>query len=223
MFARIRSGWDLTKKSWGVVRSHPGLARLPLTGGAVALIFFLLLCLPGAVIMGSEVPGKTVAGLALVTVGAYLASFSVIYFNVALAAGADQALRGDVPDIGAAKRVARSRAGNIAGWTLVSVVVWMVLGVLSGRGGIGGASGLITWIGVILGVIGVVLYTIGGTVPMVTGALITLLGVTIAIGGAVFGGATRGVFGVALYRHVADGSVAGPFTAAELEAVASSK
>jgi len=40
------------------------------------------------------------------------------------------------------------------------------------------------------------------------------------VGGAVFGGATRGVFGVALYRCVAEDRTLGPFTTADLDAAA---
>ena len=44
------------------------------------------------------------------------------------------------------------------------------------------------------------------------------MGVIITIGGAVFGGATRGVFGVALYHYVDQDRALGPFTAADLDA-----
>ena len=46
--------------------------------------------------------------------------------------------------------------------------------------------------------------------------------VVAAIGGAVFGGATRGVFGVALYHYVAENQVVGPFTAPDLDSAARS-
>jgi hypothetical protein len=44
--------------------------------------------------------------------------------------------------------------------------------------------------------------------------------VVVAVGGAVFGGATRGVFGVALYRYVAEDRAVGPFTPEDLESAA---
>jgi hypothetical protein len=212
----------------------------------------------------------------LLAVGVYLASFAVIFFNVALAAGADQALGGEEPDLSAARRVARSRIGSIAGWALVSVVVSVVLGAVRDRAGvvgaigasigaaiwslvtflvlpvlafegvgpvaamrrsaglfrqrwgqqvtgnlvIGGVSGLIVVAGVVLGVGGVCLLAAGGTGAEVVGALLVLVGVVVGIGGAVFGGATRGVFGVALYRYVAEDRALGPFTASDLDGVA---
>jgi drug/metabolite transporter (DMT)-like permease len=82
---------------------------------------------------------------------------------------------------------------------------------------IGGIAGLVVWVGVILGVGGVILF-IGGADPsaQIVGGLLTLVGVIIAVAGAVFAGATRGVFGVALYRYVAQDQTAGPFTESEL-------
>ena len=138
MFSRMRRGWGLTKKAWGVIRSHPGLAKLPLIGGAFAFIVFVVFGIPGALLLGADSTGGTVGGVVLLAIGAYLASFAVIYFNVALAAGADQALRGEEPDIDAAKGVARSRVGTIAAWALVSAAVSVVLGTLRDRGGAAG-------------------------------------------------------------------------------------
>jgi hypothetical protein len=276
MLDRIRGGWEMTKKAWGVVRSHPGLAKLPLIGGAIAVIIFLVLGVPGAAVMSGDTTARTAGGVALLTVGAYLAWFAVIYFNVVLLAGASQALRGDEPDLQAARRVARGRAGTIAGWALVSVIVSLVFAALGERGGvagrigallggaiwalatflmlpvltfegvgtfaamrrskelihdhwgeavtgsvvIGGVSELIAWLGVLVGVSGVVVFALDGVVAVVVGGLLVLVGMVVAIGGAIFAGATRGVFGVALYRYIADDHAIAPFTAAEFGAVA---
>src|SRR5262245_28751730 len=138
MFARMRRGWELTKKSWGVIRSHPGLARLPLIGGALALVAALIFIVPGAGLLTMDATAAKVGGVILIAVGAYLASFFVIYFNVALAAAADQALRGEEPNVKAARAVARSRLGVIAQWALVSAVVSVVLSTLRERGGAAG-------------------------------------------------------------------------------------
>ncbi len=123
MFERMRRGWQLTKKAWGVVRSHPGLAKLPLTGGALALVAVIVLGLPGIGLLSLDNGGAKVLGVVLIAIATYLASFAVIYFNVALAAGADEALRGLEPDITAAKALARRRIGVIAKWAGVSAAV----------------------------------------------------------------------------------------------------
>jgi hypothetical protein len=52
---------------------------------------------PGAAVLAADGTGNTVGGLVLLAIGAYLAAFAMISFNVALAAGADQALRARNP------------------------------------------------------------------------------------------------------------------------------
>src|SRR5262245_13031860 len=122
---RIRRGWELTKKAWSVIRSHPGLVRFPIYGGLLALLFGVVFMVPGSLLLSTDDDnlGALIGGVLLVAIGAYLAWFFVIYFNVALAAAADQALRGEQPDLRAARGVARSRIGVIAAWALVSALV----------------------------------------------------------------------------------------------------
>jgi hypothetical protein len=271
----MRHGWELTKKSWGVVRSYPGLIRLPIYGGLLALLCAAVFVLPGAFLLGRDGASAAakVGGAVLVAAGAYLASFFVIYFNVALAAAADRALQGSQPDLKAARAVARSRLSQIAAWALVSAVVSAALGFLRDRGGaagaigagiggaiwglvtfmvipvlafegmgpiaaikrsatlfrqrwgqqvtgnvlIGGIAGLIVVLGVAAGVGGVALLVAGDYGLEVLGAALLLLGIVLAVAGAVFAGATRGVFGTALYRYIAEERAVGPFSAPELE------
>jgi Family of unknown function (DUF6159) len=275
---RIRRGWELTKKSWSVIRSHPGLVRFPIYGGLLALLFGAVFMVPGAVLLSTDDgnEGALVGGILLVVVGAYLASFFVIYFNVALAAAADQALRGEVPDLHAARGVARSRIGVIASWALVSAVVSAFFAVLRDRAGalggiasavgaaiwslvtflvvpvlafegigpfdairrsaalfrqrwgqqvtgnlaIGGIAVLVTIVAVAIGVGGIALMASGSTGGEVAGAALLLIALVIGVGAAVFASATKGVFGVALYRYVADDAAVGPFTARDLESAA---
>ncbi len=275
MFERMRHGWELTKKSWGVVRSHPGLIRLPIYGGVLALLSAVIIAGPGAYLLSRDQgsTGTTVGGVALVVVGAYLASFFVIYFNVALAAAADEALRGQPPDLRAAGQVARSRIGVIAAWAAVSAVVSAFFALLRDKGGvvgtigagigaaiwglitfmvipvlafegigpfgaikrsatlfrqrwgqqvtgnvvIGGVAGLVVLLGVLAGFGGVALLAGGEAGLEVLGAGLLLLGVVLAVAGSVFAGATRGVFGTALYRYIAEDHAIGPFSTPELE------
>jgi hypothetical protein len=276
MFDRVRHGVGLTKKAWGVVRSHPGLVNLPITGGVVGLLAFVVIGVPGVVLLDGESTWVVVGGVVLLLVGAYSAGLAVAFFNVALIAAADQALRGEPPDIAAARRVARSRLGAIAAWGLVSFCVGFLLGALSEMSGavgrfaaslgaamwslvtflvlpvlafegigpiaamkrstglfrerwgqqvtgnvvIGGVAGLIVFLGVVVGVGGVYLVIAGGTASIMAGVLLILVGVIVTISGAVFGGATRNVFGVALYRYVAEDRALGPFTATDLAGAA---
>ena len=78
---------------------------------------------------------------------------------------------------------------------------------------IGGVAGLIVFAGLVVGLGGVALIIEGGTGAIAAGVLLLLVGFIATLGGAVFAGATRSVFGVALYRHVAEDRALGPFTA----------
>jgi Family of unknown function (DUF6159) len=275
MFERVRHGLALTKKAWGLVRSHPGLLKLPVTGGVVGLVAFVVLGVPGVVLLDNESTWVIAGGAVLLLLGSYLAGTIVLFFNVALVTAADQVLRGQEPDVGAAKRVARSRLGAIAAWGLVSFLVGMVLGALSEASGakgriaaygaamwslvtflvlpvltlegvgpiaaikrstelfrrrwgqqvtgnvvIGGVAGLMVFAGVMISLGGVSLSVAEGTAAIVAGAVVLVVGVVVTLGGAVFGGATRNVFGVALYRYVAEDGALGPFTAADLAGAA---
>ena len=271
----MKQGWELTKKAWSVVRSNPGLAKLPLTGGVLAVIAALVLAGPGLFLTSADQDATRYVGFFLIALGSYAASFIVIYYNVILAGAANDALDGREPDVAAARQVAKNRIPTIAGWALVSALVSVALSVLRDRGGIagqiaaslgaalwglvtflvipvvalegigpieaikrsgslvknrwgqqvtgnfviGGISTLISILGV-AGVIGGVALIASGSTWAILGAALVVLGLVIAVGGAVFGGATRGVFGVALYHFVAEDRAVGPFTAAELASTA---
>jgi Family of unknown function (DUF6159) len=276
MFQRMRQGWDLTKKAWGVVRREPKLLKLPIIGGAIALLIAVVIGGPGLWIAASDDSDAVVVGYALIAVAAYLASFVVIYYNVMLAAAANDALLGREPDLGSAKHIARSRIPAIAGWALISVIVSLLVNALRNRAGtagnilgavgaaawgfvtflvvpvlalegigpvaavkrsgtlvknrwgqqvtgnvvIGGFAALATIAGAIVAVLGgVLLFT--GTAGAIIGAVLIIVGVLAAIAGSVVAGATRGVFGVALYHFSADHRAVGPFTDHELAGAAS--
>ena len=115
MFTRMKQGWELTKKAWSVVRRHPGLAKLPLIGGALALVAALVLAGPGVFLANADSDATRLVGYILIALGSYAASFIVIYYNVILAAAANDALDGREPDVGAARQIAKNRIPTIAG------------------------------------------------------------------------------------------------------------
>jgi hypothetical protein len=139
----MRAGWALTKKSWQVIRSNPGLMRLPVIGGLLGSVLFIVFGGPGLFLLAQESPttSENVAGGALVVVGVYLSSFTVIYFNVALAACAQSALKGEQYSIGGGLAVSRSRLGAIAAWAAVSALISIIFSVIRDRGGLAGQIG----------------------------------------------------------------------------------
>lgn len=271
---RIKKGWQLTKKAWGVVRENPGLIKLPVYGGILAVIAFIVFAAPGALLIDASATtaGQVVGGV-LIAFGAYLASFSVIYFNVALAAAADLAFRGQPASTSAGLAVAKQRRGVIAQWAAVALIVSMIFNAIRDRGGLAGqiaaglgaalwalitfliapvlafeglgpmaairrsssmfkekwgqqitgniAIGAITGIAMILSILvaslGVFILVSGNSAAIVAGGGLAVLGAASFIAAAVVSGAVRGVFGVALYRYIAEGTPVGPFSIDELE------
>lgn len=271
----MKQGWELTKKAWSVVRRHPRLAKLPLTGGVLAVVAALVLAGPGVFLANADQDATRLVGYVLIALGSYAASFLVIYYNVILAAAANDALEGREPDVAAARLIAKRRIPVIAGWALVSALVSIAFAVLRDRGGIPGRIaatlgaaiwGLVTFLVIpvlalegvgpieaikrsgslvknrwgqqvtgnfVIGGIGTVFTfvgaaaIVGGVALMasgsgwgVLGGVLVVAGLVIAVAAAVFAGATRGVFGVALYHFVAEDRAVGPFTAAELASTA---
>ena len=43
--SRIKRGWELTKKSWGVLRAHPDLFRFPIYSAIATVPLALILSL----------------------------------------------------------------------------------------------------------------------------------------------------------------------------------
>ena len=91
-------------------------------------------------------------------------------------------------------------------------------GQITGNVAIGGIAGLVLLVAILIGVGGVFLLAAGNAAADVFGAVLLVLAFVIGIASAVFAGATRGVFGVALYRYVAEEHAIGPFTTADSRA-----
>jgi Family of unknown function (DUF6159) len=133
---RIRRGWALTKKSWSLLRSHPGLLRFPLYGGVASIVATLVVVGPGLYLIDASSTG---AGVVLLAVGLYLLTLVGLYFSVGLAAAADMTFRGGEASVGDGLAVSRERFGAIAGWAALSTAVGVLLSLLEDQGGIAGA------------------------------------------------------------------------------------
>ena len=151
---RIRRGWALTKKSWGLLNSHRELVRFPLYGGIATIILGLVFLGPGAFALDQHTYG---VGVPLVVIGIYVLSVVGIYFSVGLAACADRIFRGESATIGDGIAVANSRLGAICGWAALSTAIAVVIGALENQGGalgdiagrlVGAAWSLVTFLSV---------------------------------------------------------------------------
>jgi hypothetical protein len=151
---RWRQGWELTKKSWAVLKSHRELIRFPIYGALLAMALVIVLVAPGVYLIDD---GQRVIGGLLVALGLYGASFVSIYFGVALAATADKIFQGQQATISDGFAVARTRIGAIAGWAALAALVGTIVSLIQQSGSIGeaiigsligAAWGLITFLAV---------------------------------------------------------------------------
>jgi Family of unknown function (DUF6159) len=151
---RIKRGWTLTKKSWGLLNSHRELVRFPLYGGIATIILGLVTLGPGAFALDKHSYG---IGVPLVVIGIYVLSVIGIYFSVGLAACADRIFREESGTFADGIAVANSRFGAICGWAALSTAVSLIIGLIENQGGalgdiagrlIGTAWSLVTFLSV---------------------------------------------------------------------------
>ncbi len=133
---RIRRGWALTKKSWGLLRENRELVRFPLYGAAATILCAAIVVGPGVYLIDD---GQTVFGGALAVIGFYLLATIGTFFSVGLAATADMIFHNRQATVGDGIAVARSRFPQICGWAAVSTVVGLILSALENQTGVLGS------------------------------------------------------------------------------------
>jgi hypothetical protein len=132
---RMKRGWGLTKKSWGLLTEHRQLIRFPLYGGVATTVMAIIVVGPGLYLIDD---GKLAPGAPLVIIGLYLLALIGTFYSVGLAACANLIFGGEDAKFSDGTAVARSRFGQIAGWALVSTVIGTIVGLLQEQGGIAG-------------------------------------------------------------------------------------
>lgn len=191
--SKIRRGWQLTKKSWALLRENPDLLRFPLYGGLATIVCALIVVGPGVFLIEED---QAVLGGALAVIGFYLLAVIGTYFSVGLAAAANMVFQGQQATVADGLAVSRSRFSQIAGWAAVSATIGIALSALENQGAIGQIAGRLLAVGwSLITFLAVPVIALEGTGPFETlkrssslfksrwGAQITG---NIAIGGAVF-------------------------------------
>jgi len=133
--SRIKRGWGLTKKSWGLLNEHRELIRFPLFGALATIVPAVVFLGPGLYLFDKD---QLAGAIPLVVIGVYALSVVGFYFSVGLAACADMIFRGQEATVADGLAVARSRFAQICGWAAVSTAISAVMGLLENQGGIGG-------------------------------------------------------------------------------------
>jgi hypothetical protein len=134
--SRIKRGWGLTKKSWGLLNGHRELIRFPIYGAVATTLLAIVTLGPGLYLLDQDSLGGAIP---LLVIGVYVLSVVGFYFSVGLAAAADMIFRGRA-DVTVADglAVARERFSQICGWAALSTAISVLMGVLENQGGIGG-------------------------------------------------------------------------------------
>jgi len=141
---RIKRGWALTKKSWGLLRENRQLLRFPLYGAAATIVTAAIVVGPGVYLIDD---GQVAFGGPLAVIGFYLLAVIGIFFSVGLAATADSIFHGREATVGDGIAVARERFSQIAGWAAVSTVVGLILSALENQGMVGQIAGRLLAVG----------------------------------------------------------------------------
>ncbi len=165
---RIRRGWELTKKSWAVLREHRQLLRFPLYGGVATIPLAVITLGPGLYLIEE---GEIAPGAPLTILGLYVLAFVGIFFSVGLAATADKIFRGEPEaSVSDGLAVARGHLRQIAGWAFFSTVVGVIISLIEDQGGpLGAIVGRILDIGwALVTFLAVPVIALEGTGPLET-------------------------------------------------------
>jgi hypothetical protein len=165
--SRIKRGWGLTKKSWGLLNEHRELIRFPLYGAVATVPLAILFLGPGLYLLDKD----TLAGaIPLLVIGIYVLSVVGVYFSVGLAAAANMIFNGEQATVSDGLAVARANFSQICGWAALSTAISVLMGVLENQGGIAGniAARLVGMAWSLVTFLAVPVIAIEGTGPLET-------------------------------------------------------
>jgi hypothetical protein len=144
---RIQNSLALARESWRVLKTDKELLVLPVISGIASMIVAASFVVPLVVTAGFERRGGLAYAVLFLM---YVAlAYVTIFFNAALVSAAHERLSGGDPTLGSALAGARSRAGKILPWAIVSATVSVILRAIEERAGfvgqlVAGLAGM-TW------------------------------------------------------------------------------
>lgn len=131
---RIRNSIQLAKESWQVLRADRELIVLPIVSGIASMIVAATFIVP--LFFAGALGGDSGIGFYLVLFAMYVAlAYVTIFFNAAIVSAAHERLTGGDPTLGSALAGARSHAGRILPWAMVSATVSVILRAIEERAG----------------------------------------------------------------------------------------
>jgi hypothetical protein len=133
MFARIATGWELMKQSFGVLREDKELVVFPIFSGAACLLVLASFALPlwnspwfHQLFADREAPQDPLAYV-LLFVFYVVNYFVIVFFNAALVSCALKRMAGGNPTVGYGLQQASNRLPQIFAWAVVSATVGIIL------------------------------------------------------------------------------------------------
>lgn len=128
---RIARSWRLTRVAWGLMRTHREMQVLAFLGVVSATAASgLILYLGGYFSDGQDDRGH-LAVIALLA--GYASTLVSVFFNVALASAADEALEGRSIDVREALRESMGCLASIAIWSAIAVAVGVLINTIARR------------------------------------------------------------------------------------------
>jgi hypothetical protein len=141
----ITDGARLMRTSFGIVRRERDLLWFPVISTACLALTAGYWILQGAWLY--EARGRSLLFVPLVIAGLYSLAFVGVFFSVALAGAAVEAIDGGDPSFSYGVNVAWNRLGGVAGWAAYSIFVAVVIGFVKSIKGLRwvGTAAQIAW------------------------------------------------------------------------------
>ncbi len=142
MFAKISTGWQLTKQSFQVLRLDKELLVFPLLSGIACVLVLATFAVPmvatgflESMAEDHQANAQAMQVLGYVLLFAYYVVnyFVIIFFNSALVACAIIRFKGGNPTLGDGLSAATARFPQILGWALVAATVGLILRAIESR------------------------------------------------------------------------------------------
>jgi hypothetical protein len=174
-FDRLSAGWDLSMKSFSVLRKNKHLLIFPILSTLALLVvtvsFVAVMLLPGNWDIGSMMDENEYLNYALFFLFYLVNYFIIVFFNVALVHCVRIYFQGGVPTVNAGLSFAMSRINAIMGWAVIAATVGILLKALQENGGklgeiVGALIGLV-WSIVTFFVVPVIAYENAGPLKAV--------------------------------------------------------
>ncbi len=122
---RIRTGWELAKKSLAIILADRSLLWFPIISGVAGVLALAAVMSPGIGLYYAD--RQEVYLVVFGILGLYALTFVAIFCGTALAACAARSLEGEDTKLAEGFAVAMKRIGPIAGWALVQTTVGLII------------------------------------------------------------------------------------------------